>query len=116
MTTPAEAGKVLTKCSTFDPMFSKPDKNLAKGWAEAFSRYDLALDDLLEAVTVHYCQTGERAMPASLIQQARKLRRERSERETPDERSLREAAIDRKIADQRYRMAIEASRTTGEDS
>lgn len=96
MTTPHEAAQVLTKCALFDPVFVKPDVNLARGWAEAFSRYQLDLDDLLEAVTVHYCESADRAMPAHLITQARKIRRERAERNDEDTRRRREALIDAK--------------------
>ncbi|MBF6328751.1 hypothetical protein [Nocardia transvalensis] len=81
MTTPAEASQVLAKCAAFDPTFSKPDIALAHGWAEAFTRYDLALADLLEAVTRHYCESADRAMPKHLIHHARELRRDRAERE-----------------------------------
>ncbi|MDG3012401.1 hypothetical protein G4X40_19865 [Rhodococcus sp. D2-41] len=97
MTTPAEAAKVLAKCSCFDPVFSKPDAALATGWAEAFSRYELELVDLLAAVTNHYCECADRAMPSHLIAQARKLRRERSERETAIERRAREGRIDHQL-------------------
>lgn len=96
MTTPHEAAQVLTKCALFDPVFVKPDANLARGWAEAFSRYQLELPDLLEAVTNHYCESAERAMPATLIAQARKVRKERAERDDDESRRRREAVIDAK--------------------
>ncbi|KZM68326.1 hypothetical protein [Nocardia terpenica] len=81
MTTPAEAARVLAKCACFDPMFSKPDPALAVGWAEAFTRYQLELPDLLDAVTRHYAESAERAMPTHLIRHAREIRRDRAERE-----------------------------------
>ncbi|MGW4325421.1 hypothetical protein ACWEKR_05965 [Nocardia sp. NPDC004573] len=93
MTTPADAAKVLAKCACYDPMFSKPDAALAVGWAEAFSRYDLPLSDLLEAVTAHYCESSERAMPASLIRLAREIRRVRGEREKGDQEHHAAAAL-----------------------
>lgn len=79
--TPTEAAQVLGKCACFDPAFSKPDTMLAVGWAEAFSRYDLDLGDLLEAVTRHYCESADRAMPKHLIHHGREIRRDRAERE-----------------------------------
>ncbi|WP_433658068.1 hypothetical protein ACQPW1_39800 [Nocardia sp. CA-128927] len=81
MTTPAEAAQVLAKCACYDPVFSRPDTALAVGWAEAFTRYNLTLADLLDAVTRHYCESADRAMPKHLIHHARELRRDRAERE-----------------------------------
>ena len=98
MTTPAEAAQVLAKCACYDPVFSRPDKALAVGWAEAFSRYDLALPDLLEAVTAHYVESADRAMPVHIIKHAREIRRVRAERESADERREREDKLDRKHA------------------
>ncbi|MCM6776256.1 hypothetical protein NDR87_18820 [Nocardia sp. CDC159] len=88
MSTPAEAAQVLAKCACFDPSFSRPDKALAVGWAEAFSRYDLELPDLLEAVTRHYVESAERAMPTHLIRHAREIRRDRAEREKAHQAAL----------------------------
>lgn len=88
MTTPAEAAAVLAKCACFDPVFSRPDAALATGWAEAFGRYDLELPDLLEAVTRHYCESADRAMPVHLIRHARELRRDRAEREKAHQAAL----------------------------
>ena len=97
MTTPREAAQVLAKCSCFDPVFSKPDTALAQGWAEAFSVYNLELDDLLAAVTKHYIESSDRAMPSHIIKHARDIRRDRTERETPDERLVRSDEIDRRL-------------------
>ncbi|MGY1945311.1 hypothetical protein [Nocardia asiatica] len=93
MTTPADAAQVLAKCACYDPVFSKPDAALAVGWAEAFSRYQLDLPDLLAAVTAHYCESSERAMPASLIRLAREIRRVRGEREKADQEHHAAAAL-----------------------
>ena len=98
MTTPAEAAQVLAKCACFDPVFTRPDAALATGWAEAFSRYDLQLSDLLAAVTQHYTESAERAMPVHIIKCAREIRRIRGERETADERREREGRLDRSVA------------------
>ncbi|WP_280317259.1 hypothetical protein [Nocardia wallacei] len=81
MTTPAEAAQVLAKCACYDPVFSRPDAALAVGWAEAFDRYQLELPDLLAAVTSHYSESADRAMPVHLIRIAREIRRVRAERE-----------------------------------
>lgn len=82
MTTPAEAARVLAKCGATDPKFPKPDAVMAVAWAEIFDGLDLDLSDLLEAVRLHYRESPERAMPATLIRIARELRRSRAPRET----------------------------------
>ncbi|MBF6060546.1 hypothetical protein IU500_07110 [Nocardia terpenica] len=92
MTTPAEAAQVLAKCAAFDPTFPKPDPVIAHGWAEAFTRYDLPLPDLLDAVTRHYCESADRAMPKHLIHHARDIRRDRAEREKAHRAALPAAA------------------------
>ena len=94
---PKDATKVLAKCAAFDPMFSKPDRALALGWAEAFSRHQLELDDLLDAVTRHYEESADRAMPVHLIRLAKVVRRERRAAD-PDAQSRYERMIDAKIA------------------
>ena len=81
MTTPNDAAQVLAKCACFDPTFSRPDPAIAIAWAEAFNHHKLELHDLLNAVTRHYADTPERAMPATIIRQARELRRQRAEHE-----------------------------------
>ncbi|WP_280389274.1 hypothetical protein [Nocardia wallacei] len=81
MTTPAEAARVLAKCGASDPLFSRPDPVMAVAWAEIFSRHNLAVEDLLDAVPIHYGESAERAMPVHLIRIARELRRVRAERE-----------------------------------
>ena len=67
MTTPRDAAQVLAKCACYDPTFSRPDPAIAQAWAEAFDRYQLELPDLLAAVTRHYVESTDRAMPAHLI-------------------------------------------------
>lgn len=80
MTTVHEAAQVLAKCACYDPMFAKPDAGMAAAWAESFSKFNLALDDLLEAVTRHYSDSRERAMPASIGRIARDVRQDRAMR------------------------------------
>ncbi|QDQ97961.1 hypothetical protein [Tomitella fengzijianii] len=111
---PAEAAQVLAKCACFDPMFSKPSEALSRGWAEAFTRYGIELKDALEAVTAHYVESADRAMPAPLIAQARKLRRDRAERDDADARAIREAKIDAKIAAGFHRPAVTGAQSRHE--
>lgn len=112
MTTPTEAAQVLAKCACFDPMFSKPDPALAAGWADAFSVYKLELPDLLDAVTKHYIESADRAMPSHIIKHARDIRRDRAEREaaSPELRAghetRRDNALMAKITDIANRKAV----------
>jgi hypothetical protein len=99
MTSPADAAKVLAKCACYDPMFSRPDPVLAAGWAEAFTVYSLELPDLLAAVTKHYIESADRAMPSHLIRLAREIRRDRGQRESADERRVRESELDQRLMD-----------------
>ena len=83
MTTVHEAAQVLAKCACYDPMFAKPDAGMAAAWAESFSRHNIELADLLEAVTRHYSDSRERAMPASIGRIARDIRQDRAMRSDP---------------------------------
>lgn len=91
MITPDEVAQVLAKCACYDPMFSKPDPALLAGWSEAFNHYDLQLGVLLAAVTRHYLESPDRAMPSHLIRHGREIRRDLAERESPRQRELRAA-------------------------
>src|SRR5699024_9050647 len=82
--TPEEAAQVLAKAACYDPMFSKPSPALANGWADAFTRYGIEVQDAMDAVAEHYVQSPDRVMPAHVIRLARKLRQERSDREGPE--------------------------------
>lgn len=106
--TPEQAAQVLAKAACYDPMFSKPSPALANGWADAFTRYGIGVDDAMAAVAEHYVQSPDRVMPAHVIRLARKLRQERSDREGPDERAAREARIDAKIEAAQRRAEIDA--------
>ena len=99
MTTPRDASQVLAKCACYDPTFSRPDPAIAQAWAEAFDRYQLELPDLLAAVTRHYVESTDRAMPAHLVKHAREIRRDRAERENadPEQRAINEQERDRRL-------------------
>lgn len=70
-------------------------------WADMFNRHNLALADLLTAVRNRAADTTDTAPePGEIIQAARAVRRDRTDREQSDPalRAAREAAIDAKVA------------------
>lgn len=97
--TPEQATHILAKCAAYDPLFAKPNQSMAHAWAEGFSRYDLALDDALEAVSVHYTTVLDRStnVCAALIQAARKIRSDRRDRYEPLAIAAADDARDRSV-------------------
>ena len=90
MTTPTReevqtAGLVLGKIATADQWAAKPDAAMAVTWAECFAVHNLGRRDLLDGVVALYADDTRdktnRTLPADVIRHARRLRRERSERE-----------------------------------
>jgi hypothetical protein len=70
-------------------------------WAELFNVYQLRTDDLKAAVKKRALAHVDAPEPAEIIAFAREIRRDRTERETDDERRAREAAIDAKAEGRR---------------
>jgi len=68
----------------------------AEIWAELFEVYSLSKDDLVAAVKKRARGEADAPEPAEIIAVAREIRRERAERETTEQRQIREAAIDAK--------------------
>lgn len=96
------AAAVLAKCASKDPFFPKPSAALAMGWGEEFERWNLDTDDLLAGVTKAYSDNGNgfRPLPKDIVDAARAIRRDRSDRESTEQRHVREAAIDAKVLGQ----------------
>lgn len=93
----ALAAVVLSKCAAYDPYLTEPTEEQARAWGEQFARFglnDQAL--LLEAVTEVYAANGSgfRPLPKDITDAARKIRSERIERETEEERDRRQSARD----------------------
>jgi len=90
-----ETGLVLAKLAAFDQRTVGESDLLA--WHEVLGRYDL--DDCLAAVTAHYADTRDRAMPADIRRHATRIRNDRHEREERETRRLEiEAKPDRSDA------------------
>lgn len=74
----------------------------AETWAKMFSRHNLSLPDLLAAVQNRAADTADTAPePGEIIQVARAIRRDRTDREmcTRDGQHARAALIDAKVAE-----------------
>ena len=71
--TPDDVIDVLTKCAAFDQRTIGETDVMA--WHEVIGRYDRA--DALAAVTRHYTESSQRAMPADILRHARAVRDER---------------------------------------
>lgn len=114
MTTTADALEVMTVVAACHhrtaPRMDDRQATLATAniWAELFTVYRLELPDLLAAVKKRALSHAEAPEPAEIIQFAREIRRDRTERETTAEREARE---DRRDAELEQRVnALAASK------
>lgn len=107
------AAAVLAKCASKDPFFPKPSAALAMGWGEEFACWNLTPEDLVAGVTKAYRDNGAgfRPLPKDIVDAARAIRKDRTDRETIAERQAREDARDAEL-DRRTLAAI--TRRTGE--
>jgi len=98
------AQSVLAKCAANDPWFPQPSRSTALAWAEHFERWNLTRDELLAGVTKAYEDNGHgfKPLPKDIIEWARAIRRDRSDREDDEMRAAREAAIDAKAAGRQH--------------
>jgi hypothetical protein len=75
--TPAEVAQVLAKCSAYD--LRTVGRADVAAWSEILGVVDLA--DALEAVTRHYRESSDRAMPADVLRHSRSAKQDRQRRE-----------------------------------
>lgn len=104
MTTTADALEVMTLIAAVHPRtaprMDDPEATMAvaKIWAELFSEWNLALDDLLDAVKKRVHEgLRDAPEPAEIITLARSIRAVRVQSESRAEREAREDAWDRKL-------------------
>ncbi|ORL93432.1 hypothetical protein A5N78_04670 [Prescottella equi] len=101
MTTNAEAAAVLAKVSLAHrrtaPKIETREGQAAyaETWARIFSRYNLELPDLIEAVERRAATESVAPEPAEIVAHARAIRSERASRENAD-RDTRQAFEDRR--------------------
>lgn len=75
------ATAALGRAEIFDDRVTADEVRIAS-WAEAFAPFGFDQPDILGAVTAHYQQPGAQTpKPGDIIELARKIRRERAERE-----------------------------------
>lgn len=75
------ATAALGRAEIFDDRVTADEVRIAS-WAEAFAPFGFEQPDILGAVTAHYQQPGAQTpKPGDIIEGARKIRRERAERE-----------------------------------
>lgn len=104
MITTTEIGAILAKCAGYRPdKTPQPSELVIRAWAEHFADWPhLSVDDALEAVRVfHRDPRDGMIQPADISRIARAIRRDKSDRETEEQRRAREALIDAKAAGRR---------------
>lgn len=83
-----------------DDRCAQPDKARIAAWAEMAQRHNLTEPDILDGLQAYYDQPSDRAIQiGDLIQQARKIRRDRNEREAEAERVRRDELLSTKAAE-----------------
>lgn len=95
------AALALAKCAAYDPWFPKASQAIVDSWAEQIKIYKLELPDVLAGVTKMYSENGSgfRPLPKDLVDAARSIRRDRTERESDEDRWAREATLDARALD-----------------
>lgn len=111
MITTADALEVMTVVAACHhrtaPRMDDREVTLATAnvWADMFNEYKLALPDLLAAVKKRGARFEVAPEPSEIIKFAREIRQDRSDRESTEQRHLREAAIDAKVEGRRDAIA-----------
>ena len=96
----AAARKVLAKIAATDPYFAKPSEAIVKAWGEQIAATNLTDDELLDGVAALYAvkESGFRPLPADVLNAARRLRRERFERQPLEDIEAANDTLDAKLA------------------
>lgn len=99
MISTTDIGRVLAKCAGYRPdKTPQPSQLVIMAWHEHFEDFQhLTIEDALEAVKRFHRDPQDRMIqPADISRIAREIRRDKSDRESDDERRRREALIDAK--------------------
>jgi hypothetical protein len=102
------AANALAKCAAYDPWFPQPNRATVDAWAEAIGEYKLGESDVLDGVKIAYRNNGSgfRPLPHDIVQAARQVRRERTEREDTATRQAREDQHDAELANRERLRAM----------
>ncbi|MBU8819567.1 hypothetical protein [Mycolicibacterium goodii] len=100
------AARALAKCAAYDPWFPQPNRATVEAWAEQIAEYRLDEADVLQGVKLAYRDNGSgfRPLPKDIVQAARQVRAERTQRESAAERRAREDRRDAEL-ENRQRLA-----------
>lgn len=100
------AARALALCAAHDPWFPQPNRATVEAWAGQIALYGLEEPDVLEGVRLAYRDNGSgfRPLPKDIVQAARQVRAERTQRESAAERAAREDRQDAAL-EQRQRLA-----------
>ena len=96
------AAQALAKCAAYDPWFPQPNRATVAAWAEQIAHWKLELPDVLAGVAKMYADNGSgfRPLPKDLVDAARAIRADRTQRESAAKREAREdrrdAALERR--------------------
>lgn len=93
------AAQALAKCAAYDPWFPQPNRATVAAWAEQIDHWKLDLPDVLAGVAKMYSDNGAgfRPLPKDLIDAARAIRADRTQRESAAEREAREDRRDAEL-------------------
>jgi hypothetical protein len=97
----AATTEVLELASLLDHRIPRPDKARILAWAKQVDRHRLGRDDLLDAVQAFYDRPS--AQPVSVgdvVAGAKRIKRDRLDREDEAQRDTRRAEADTKAADE----------------
>ncbi|AVP42382.1 hypothetical protein QEH38_gp81 [Mycobacterium phage LilSpotty] len=100
------AAHALALCAAHDPWFPQPNRATVEAWAGQIALYGLEERDVLEGVRLAYRDNGSgfRPLPKDIVQAARQVRADRTQRESAIERAAREDRQDAAL-EQRQRLA-----------
>lgn len=100
------AAEVLKLAAILDDRAPSADKPRIAAWAEQIHRHRLERRDLLDGLQAYYDSPSERAIQiGDLIHHARRVRRDRNEREAESIRERRAELCDAKAADDMHALA-----------
>lgn len=102
------AAVALAKCAAYDPWFPNPNRATVDAWAEQIGEYQLNTSDVLEGVKIAYRDNGSgfKPLPKDIVQAARQIRRDRTERESTATRQARENQRDAELVNRQRLAAI----------
>lgn len=100
------AADALAFCAAHDPWFPQPNRATVEAWAGQIALYQLDKPDVLEGVKLAYRDNGSgfRPLPKDIVQAARQVRAERTQRESAAEREAREDRRDAALEANRKRL------------